>query len=827
MGLLLSSISIFILTLCLILHFVLHFRLRCCSKHRSRRGQCPCSIVGTGEEGFDFLPLSFVLYSLWSLIASSLILLKFTEFGDSAVYFHGRRPIDWIAVYSAMALSVWEWLFNFYRFLSTHSASRKMVILRPAQIASKFTIFGVIFIAVFTVQIYWIYWLFPLLVICHFVFNAVAIWLFGHILIVQYRFSMATQHYLEHLHDDMLRSVYVMRRLSMCSTITSTITLSLVTAAGGPSHRHEIDTAIYLPALWTVSAIGFTLNFVRNRMFCYSVTEPLRICCRCQCTLCALCRCTRCALCRCCLRSKTTPKIHPQPHSQSLHQNGSLPLELGVVTSSVPSTLPALLTIESGQEMDDGPRHSAFSPVQPQALNPMEPIQENEILDSDGERSRSSLDSNRSIRSQRSPRTPGHSVHPPSIVLSPSPNDVPSDHRQPSHSNSVRSSAHRSPSRSHSQTAARWYQQFKNRISTPLPLHLQQQLTTTTPPVTQQRTYRVHGQSAPIPRGQQSGGHQAQSMALNLSPIAIETVSETPTHSKALTLLGVHPGPTPQGAVHSVNAKRISQSVTGRPTRSYAPPTTPIPGFFVHLYSSNRMLNRPLFPMASSNETMTPQHAESARADHHEHGDHGMSEKRDSELSLCVLSKSDPVNGAIPRPHSAKTAKTPKTPKSPFSRKKKENELSLLDVNGSPFPFEEDGDGMIHSAKSDGMNLVVHSTKSDGAAAVQHHEDFEPALERSKSSGHLRARFRSSIGSEDGNEMNMGLSVRSMSERARDDGTERRAPFPIQTRDPMQRRNGLTTPDVVHLFKVLSQNGLFPKQRVNDAEQLRMYHLKM
>ncbi len=622
-------------------------------------------------------------------------------------------------------------------------------------------------------QIYWYYPLFPLLVFAHFVFNAVSIWLFGHILIVQYLFSMATQQYLHHLHDDMLRSVWTMRRLSMCSVVCSSATLSLLTAT------YNIDTALCVPMLWTVSALCLTMNFVRNRMHCLSATAPLRVCCRCP-------------------RRKRPHQIHSEPltpphahyddHARfQLQVHQSVALDLDAATTStqsvdpLPNTVPALLTIDSGKEMDSVPRHGAFSPVQ--GVNAMEPIQEHETLDAvdseersrDRDRSASPYSSHRGVHS---PKTPGH---PPSIVLSPTPeHDAPAhcaEHEHVGHRHFV----HPSPSRSGSQTASRWYQQIRNRISTPLPLTLQQKQS----PSAQDQSVR--------------GGSD-----LTLSPIAVET----PAHSKALQLLGVDHGATPRhrshggahGGAHGggLSAKRPSRSTMGRLSRSYAPPTTPMPSLFNHLYS-----NRLLFPSGPrpSTSTMTPKHAESARADH-QRPDYGKEEAADSdELTLAALSKSDPIKPAQRRQSS-------KTPKSQFSRKKKENELSLLDVDGSPFPFQE-----IDSAKSDGD-------------AVSEPVGCEPHLERSKSSGHLRT---IKIEDGDGEVIQIGIGSRSLSERSTrgyHDGTGR-VEQPRTSSLHQSHGNALTTPDVVHLFKVLSYHGLFPKKQVNDAQQLRDYHLNL
>merc|ERR1712173_336487 len=96
----------------------------------------------------------------------------------------------------------------------------------------------------------------------------------------------------------------------------------------------------------------------------------------------------------------------------------------------------------------------------------------------------------------------------------------------------------------------------------------------------------------------------------------------------------------------------------------------------------------------------------------------------------------------------------------------------------------------------------------------------EPQLERSKSSGHLRTIRKQS------DEVQLGS--HSLSEKIRDEHIEKPIAINIglspqqsnQNGQNSNSRNALATPDVVHVFKVLSYHGLFPTKQVNDAQQL-------
>ena len=78
------------------------------------------------------------------------------------------------------------------------------------------------------------------------------------------------ERYLHNIHDDMLQSVYIMRRVSLFSSICSSLYISLFCILA------ETQILSFLPIVWCISSVCMTLNFVRNRNFLH--TQYSKIC---------------------------------------------------------------------------------------------------------------------------------------------------------------------------------------------------------------------------------------------------------------------------------------------------------------------------------------------------------------------------------------------------------------------------------------------------------------------------------------------------------------------------------------------------------------------
>lgn len=68
---------------------------------------------------------------------------------------------------------------------------------------------------------------------------------------------------MKNMHEDMLNSIYFMRRTSMIWCFISSLTHSLFVIT------YNIQITYFYPLLWSISCISFTFNFVRNRSKIY------------------------------------------------------------------------------------------------------------------------------------------------------------------------------------------------------------------------------------------------------------------------------------------------------------------------------------------------------------------------------------------------------------------------------------------------------------------------------------------------------------------------------------------------------------------------------
>eukprot|EP01084_Bolivina_argentea_P283656 485875_1 len=258
------------LIMLLILHFRKHFSIQFCGIFR-----CKSCIIPHQEDVY-FMPMVFALYILYEIILCITIICRATIFIGNAYFI-----IDQIIIYSLILLPICESLFNFYRFYSTYYATKSLHLLSNKKIIIKFMYCVIPFMAIFLLQMHVYYYLYPIIVAYHFIFNLFCIWLFAHIMIVQYRVVMGDSGYLTDIHDDMLESVYFMRKISIIASINSSIFIGLILV-------HQSTIMLYMPILWNISTICLALNFVHNRHFfkqhyltCYKTYLNCQISCNC------------------------------------------------------------------------------------------------------------------------------------------------------------------------------------------------------------------------------------------------------------------------------------------------------------------------------------------------------------------------------------------------------------------------------------------------------------------------------------------------------------------------------------------------------------------
>lgn len=298
---LVTSVSLLVVFLCGLLHFVQHYRCRCCLKSKYRHSlilkthdlghsrsraviarkqlsvttttngspskrhqrsslslldtrlitsmssfrdslqfafsgqqrQCRCCIFGV-ERDFDFFPSAFLCYQILLILVLSLVMarsllfhhsidvlfatdnshevgVQFAEFTELLQYqlrqewssWSSRSRfvvsqnqsgggdsgyvLDWILAHCVLILAVWESCFNFYRFFSTWWAAKYFCSVETSTIFCRFSIYVLLFGLLSMLNLYCYFWLFPLTVAVHLVFNLFCAWRFAHILVEQYQ----------------------------------------------------------------------------------------------------------------------------------------------------------------------------------------------------------------------------------------------------------------------------------------------------------------------------------------------------------------------------------------------------------------------------------------------------------------------------------------------------------------------------------------------------------------------------------------------------------------------------------------------------------------
>ena len=95
--------------------------------------------------------------------------------------------LDYILVYGTMILAIWESLFSFYRYYTTKISSNTCQLVSTSQVLIRFVVYIVIFVILFSFQMQIYYWIFPIIILLHAVFNFYCNILFASILITKYK----------------------------------------------------------------------------------------------------------------------------------------------------------------------------------------------------------------------------------------------------------------------------------------------------------------------------------------------------------------------------------------------------------------------------------------------------------------------------------------------------------------------------------------------------------------------------------------------------------------------------------------------------------------
>eukprot|EP01084_Bolivina_argentea_P145816 255487_1 len=227
--LLIVTTSIMIISLCILLHYSQHFRCQSCNANHHRQFNTNrlknmftsdarsssitrasiktplaealtfrfhwCCTTNADEE-FDFFPLSFLLYMIYILILSCLILFKYiceetTAFNS---YYHNDTSyhiyniyitkltfnhifhtssinlssyIDWIIYILIIFAMIWESLFGYYRYYTTISSAKFCSSLTFMDVFKHFVAYSIVYTILFIIQTQIYYFLFPFIILIY------------------------------------------------------------------------------------------------------------------------------------------------------------------------------------------------------------------------------------------------------------------------------------------------------------------------------------------------------------------------------------------------------------------------------------------------------------------------------------------------------------------------------------------------------------------------------------------------------------------------------------------------------------------------------------
>eukprot|EP01083_Nonionella_stella_P002338 6739_1 len=308
-------ISLFILSCTLLLHYYRHFKLVICAKlppilstnrNSSTRsslkvskdqlpGQCAltrpywcrccCSLAPIEEsETYNFFPTSFLCFIILQIAICALLLCLDTitehhhilslfthhpswraigsSFHSSASDLSFVIASDYILMHSVMIVSIWESLFPFYKFYTTYKVVSNMQTVSPKHVMIRFMMYAFLFALLFNVQIHIYYYLWPILLLVHAVFNVVCTIKFSSVLIDKYQLVLGMDDRITSSdNDNILRSVYLMRAISIICSVLQTAALAVFAIS------YSVGIVYYLPMFWSLSTFIYSFSFVRNRTY--------------------------------------------------------------------------------------------------------------------------------------------------------------------------------------------------------------------------------------------------------------------------------------------------------------------------------------------------------------------------------------------------------------------------------------------------------------------------------------------------------------------------------------------------------------------------------
>lgn len=196
-------------------------------------------------------------------------LFKDNLFSNTDKFYHLTRLqilsyLDFI-IYGLITIAmVWEMLFSYYRYYSTIVSAKYFYQINLSKVLKSFSIHIMIFVTLLIIQTQFYFWSLPIVILYYFVTNIFWINKVAQLLISSYEQlteSLNTDFKLNQFQTDLIHCVKIMRKLSMISSVLSTINIIAFTVI------YNMKIVYYFPIIWSLSILSFVFNFVRNRQY--------------------------------------------------------------------------------------------------------------------------------------------------------------------------------------------------------------------------------------------------------------------------------------------------------------------------------------------------------------------------------------------------------------------------------------------------------------------------------------------------------------------------------------------------------------------------------
>eukprot|EP01084_Bolivina_argentea_P170044 294678_1 len=322
------SISAFIMIICILIHYSQHFRFRSCkeevilfrkqstfdkdsiidrtphTKTEIMLSRClqecklNCCIGVKNNEEFDVFPAAFLIYMIFILIVTGLIILRYitaesnisytiitpnsspTNLGNLTILVTSMTKLtlsiylDWIIYISIFVTTIFESFFSFYRYYTTIS-SQHFYIPNITAVIKSFLTYTITFTLLFTIQTQLYYPIFPIVFLCYFITNIYWICKLTYVLIESFKklTSLTNDNCaFKDIQSELIRHVNLVKNISvLCIIISSVYVLAFLII-------YNMDIVYYFPIIWAISITCFLFNFIRNRKYvskCYHSKQEL------------------------------------------------------------------------------------------------------------------------------------------------------------------------------------------------------------------------------------------------------------------------------------------------------------------------------------------------------------------------------------------------------------------------------------------------------------------------------------------------------------------------------------------------------------------------